>query len=528
MEKGFDTEEELDDIKSNPVDLTKLPVGEEVAHVENILPEVEHMNEEVKTKENISRIEQPTPIAIPMSIKDEIEPTSRVRMISQEYENGLKSYKVEVDHKFVQECYINDQEWDEGFRKFVGTNYPYTMSPKTSKLIAHLGTELKKQMYDNGFEIDPWKIEPEEEPYVLGVLRRVTVTDTIEPIIGYTDEIAKHLKAIKESDPSHTICSRSFFCGASVADKCLITRLHEYGVSTNHIATDWAADSIAIAALNFAVWNENLPAQEKYDIHIVKGDIPKELYGKDRTIVLQVADARHASKVDCDIPEAKFDALLVDNGLQYVGQDFAEELIGNVTSNRGSKGLYIGTLGLDSGIKVEIPKTYHLSQIVKSMITDLRKDYEKKATAEAPYAYPHKYKFEFDKENNNNVLITAVVSDGAARMYEWLGKLLLNDRERFIEVMDAVKSATELSKANKIVETTPFDYHQAMMRGIRKQGLLVKELEVPLEYEKFGWTKVGEDQYSNEKEIVDGGTMMRLCKLQDPLVLRRSRLYVSA
>lgn len=113
-------------------------------------------------------------------------------------------------------------------------------------------------------------------------------------------------------------------------------------------------------------------------------------------------------------------------------------------------------------------------------------------------------------------------------MYEWLGQLLLNDRSRFKEVMDAIKSATELSKANKIVETTPFDYHQAMMRGIKKNGLPVEELEAPLEYEKFGWTKTGEDQFSNGKEVVDGGTMMRLCKLQDPLVLRRSRLYVSA
>ncbi len=524
MEKGFDlnTETNLNGMENNPVDLTKLPVSEE----EKV--EMEEVMEDVLTNEAPLEAQEPIQIPIPTTLKDSNDPTSKVKMIAQEYEGGLKSFKLEVDPQFVQECYINDKEWDEGFRKFVGTNYPYTMSPKTSKLIAKLGTELKKQMFDNGFEIDRWKIDPEEEPYVLGVLRRVTVTDTIEPIIGYTDKMAEHLKGIKESDPSHTICVRSFFCGASVADKCLITRLHELGVSINHVATDLAADSIAIAALNLSVWNENLPAQERYDIHIVKGDVPRELYGKDRTIVLQVADARHASQVDSNISEAKFDALLVDNGLQYVGQDFAEELISNVALNRGSKGLYIGTLGLDSGIKVQIPKTYHLSQILKSMVSDLRKDYAKKATSQAPYEYPHKYRFEEDKENNNNVLITAVVSDGAARMYEWLGQLLLNDRSRFKEVMDAIKSATELSKANKIVETTPFDYHQAMMRGIKKNGLSVEELEAPLEYEKFGWTKTGEDQFSNGKEVVDGGTMMRLCKLQDPLVLRRSRLYVSA
>jgi len=49
-----------------------------------------------------------------------------------------------------------------------------------------------------------------------------------------------------------------------------------------------------------------------------------------------------------------------------------------------------------------------------------------------------------------------------------------------------------------------------------------------LEYESFGWKKIGSDLYENGEEKVDGGTMMRICKEQDPLVLRRSRILVKA
>ncbi len=471
--------------------------------------------------------EEPKDIPLPTSttVRDKEEKQGKVRLTSCEFGGGLTSFRLEVDPQFVQECYIHDKEWDEGFRKFVGPNYPYTMSPKTSQAIATLGTELKKRMFDSGFEIDPWKIEPEEEPYVLGVLRRVTVTDTIEPIIGYTDHMAKHLMSIKEKDPNHVLSVRSFFCGASVADKSLITRLYELGATANLVATDLAADSIAIAALNFSVWNELLPEQDRYEIHIVKGDIPSELYGRDRTIVLQVEDARTASRTDSRVAQPKYDALLLDNGLQYIKPDFTRELIENVVKNMGVNGLYVGALGLDAGIKVDIPKSYHIPQIAKSFFTDLRKDYARKGTSKAPYEYPHKYRFSNDPEKNL-ITISGVISDGAARMYTWLGQLLLKDRAKFKEVMDAIKSATELSKANKIVETTPFDYHQVMVEAMRSAGLEVEELEVPLDYESFGWKKVGDDLYTNGKETVDGGTMMRLCRLEDPLVLRRSRLYV--
>ncbi len=69
------------------------------------------------------------------------------------------------------------------------------------------------------------------------------------------------------------------------------------GVFANLLATDMSADSIAIGgALNFKVWNQLLPEQNQYEIHIVNGDVPPELI-KDKTIILQVGDAITESKM---------------------------------------------------------------------------------------------------------------------------------------------------------------------------------------------------------------------------------------
>lgn len=446
-----------------------------------------------------------------------------VSLTERIFEDGNRSYLLDVNPRFVQECYVNDQKWDQEFRKNIGPDYPYTMSPKTTKLIAALSSDVKTLMSKAGFEIDPWKVGSEEEPYVMGVLRRVMVTDTIEPIIGYTDEIVRYLREIKQKNPDQIPSVRSFFCGAAVADKCLIARMHESGFTGNLISTDKAADSVAIASLNLTVWNELLPEKDKYDIHLVRGDIPEELYSRDKTIVLQVADAMSAAERD-SVVDPSFDALLIDNGLQYMSKDFTNKLVANVLPNSGSEGLYIGTLGLDSNIKVDIPKTYHITQILRSFTADLRKLYKKKMKFNAPYDYPHKYSFDVSKEGL--ITIDKVVSDGAARMYMWLRKLLINDTKMFKEVMDSIKSATELSRANNAVETNPFDYHQAMLDSINSSGLSYEEIERPLNYEDYGWKKIGEDLYEKNNEKVDGGTMMRLCRIEDPLVLRRSRIKV--
>lgn len=447
-----------------------------------------------------------------------------VKLELNEYESGLKSYLVKVNPQFIQECYTHDIKWEEDFRKNIGPKYPYTMSPKTTQLIANASTEFKKEMSKSGFEINPWKISSDEEPYVMGVLRKIMIPDTVESIIDYTDHMSNHLKELKEKDPSFIPSIRSYFCGAGVADKCLMTRLYELGITGNLIATDIAADSIAVAALNFSVWNELLPENDRYEIHIVKGSVPTELYTRDRTVIFQVEDALLASEEDSKLP-IKYDALVLDNGLQYVSKEFTRELTSNFVNNIGKDGLYIGTQGLDSDIKVEISKLHHFSQILKSKIVDLRKDYAKKGTFKAPYGYPHKYSFSVNKDSGL-ILIDKVVSDCAARTYTWSGKLLSSDIKRFREIIDAMGSATELSRANKVVETTPFDYHNEMIATITSKNLTVEEKERPLNYEDFGWQKINGDLYSNGKETVDGGTMMRLCKEQDPLVLRISRILI--
>jgi len=439
------------------------------------------------------------------------------------FDSGYKSFIVKVTPSFVQLCSEYDKSWDDDFRTNIGPTYPYTMSPKTSEMIAEVSTDLKQKMAVLGFQIDPWKISTADGPYVMGVLRRVMVPDTIEPIIGYTDELAEHLYNIRK-DYSKIPSIRSYFCGAGVADKCLITRLLEKGVTANLIATDIAADSIAVALLNFSVWNDLLPENQKYEIHIVNGFIPEELYQRDRTIVLQVEDAVDASIREID-KNVTFDALLLDNGLTYVNKEFTSTLITNTMNNIGPFGMYIGALGLDSQIKVEISPLLHLKWIILSKFFDLPIHFAKLSNDEAPYPYPHKYHYLIDGKSQI-IKISGVISDGAARTYNWLGNLLINNPGRFIQVMKAIKSATNLSKANKVVITTPFEYHNVIVNIINSHGFVSEVYEKPLEYERFGWEKMSEDLYRKNGIIIDGLKMLRLCKEQDPLVLRRSRILV--
>lgn len=452
------------------------------------------------------------------------EKDNMVNLVVEKYKDGLSSYRIEINPEFVQECYTHDRAWDEEYKKFVAHDYPYTMSPQTTRLIASVSTELKEKMMEAGFHLESWMKFSESEPYVMGVLRRVMVTDTIEPIIGYTDEMAVHLADLKAESPDKLLHIRSFFSGASVADKSLIARLYQMGVSANLLATDLSADSIAVGALNFEVWNQMLPEQDRYEIHIVNGDAPEELLEKDKTIILQIGDAITASKKD-SFNSTKFDALIVDNGFQYIDKSATEEIVSNVLQNKGERGLYIGTLGLDSEIRVNISPVTHLKEILKASVgKDLSGEYSKRYFPHIPYNYLHRYRFSVDE--NNQILIDKVSSDGSARMYTWLAHLLKTDRKMFSEVLKAIKSATDLSKINMEVETTPFDYHQAMLDAVDKNNMVAEVLESPLNYEDFGFTKVSKDIYSGPEGEVDGATMLRMCKHQDPLVLRRSRVLV--
>lgn len=441
------------------------------------------------------------------------------------YEDGLKSYSLTLSSKFLDSCDIYDREWDETYRKFVASEFPYTMSPKTTKMIATLSTFLKRKMETKGFHIDPWRVDSAEEPYVVNVLSKVMATEPIEPIIHYTKEVALHVKSLRKKKPNSPVFARSFFSGACVADKCLLASLYEMGEYVNLISSDASADSVAIGALNLEVWNQNLPEGDRYDIFIVNGKIPKELLLKERTIILQVCEAMKASKEDSLIL-LKYDILMVDNGLQYVTQNYTEELIGNCLCNVRDNGLYIAVLGSDAGIKVEFSTFFHLVNILKAIfVKDLRKSFLRDYEFKSPYGVSHKYIFQ--KKDDGTILITGMKTDGTARMYNWLAYLILYDRKKLPEVMKAIKASTELSRANYSVETSPFDYHQSIINAVKGKGMNFTEIAKPLNYEDFGWEKVRDDEYRQGGDIVDGGTMMEMCKTVDPLVIRISRIYVN-
>lgn len=441
------------------------------------------------------------------------------------YEGGLKSYSLKLSSKFLDSCDIYDREWDETYRKFVASEFPYTMSPKTTKMIAALSTFLKRKMESKGFHIDPWRVDSAEEPYVVNVLSKVMATEPIEPIIHYTKEVALHIKSLREKTENAPIVARSFFSGACVADKCLLASLYNMGEYVNLITSDASADSIAIGALNLEVWNQNLPEGQRYEIYIVNGKIPKELLTKERTVILQVFEAMKASKED-SLLSLKYDVLMIDNGLQYVTQNYTEELVANCLENINDKGLYIAVLGSDAGIKVEFSTSFHILNILKAIfVKDLRKSFVKDYEFTSPYGVSHKYIFE--KKDDGTILITGMKTEGTARMYNWLAYLILHDRKRLQEVMKAIKSSTELSRANYSVETSPFDYHQSIIKAIKSKEKNFIEIAKPLNFEDFGWEKVKDDEYRKGEEIVDGGTMMEMCKMIDPLVIRISRIYVN-
>jgi hypothetical protein len=302
------------------------------------------------------------------------------------------------------------------------------------------------------------------------------------------------------------------------------------------ISTDISAESTAIAALNLSVWNELLPAQERYDIRIVKGEIPKSLYSQPRTIILQVEDARAASR-DESKNAPSYDALLLDNGLPYVEAAFGADLVTNVSKNMGKDGLYIATLGLDAKIKVEIDTAFHLQNILKSFVFDIGKD-RRIGKFTAPYDYPHYYGFKvYDttekdestgetKTVKGNILINKVLSRGAGKTYNWLGTLLRTDFGKFKEVMGAIKSATSLSRAKNAVVTTPFESHIAIVQALKNQNYQIDEIEKPLEFEKFGWKQTAEDSYAKNGQTVNASELMELCRQEDPLVLRKTILEI--
>ena len=433
-------------------------------------------------------------------------------------------FMVKIHQTFTDACMEYDRQWDMDFKKHIAENYPYTMSPETTQLIATGSEFIKNNMASFGFTVNPWDTgRMEREPYVLGVLRRVCVTDTIEPIFDNTDKMANYLHQIANNDKERILQIRSFFTGAGVAEKCLISRLHTKGLRNfNLITTDNSAESIAVAALNLQLWNSSLKPEDQYAIKIVDGDIPKDLYYSNRTIILQVGDALQCSQNDIKA-KPMFDALLLDNGLPYLDRHYGNDLLLSVCKNMGNDGLIVAALGLDANIKVEIDTTYHLSMIFKALRTDLRKD-PRINSFQAPYDYPHYY--EFISKEDGSILIKKVVSDGAGRTYNWLALLLRTNPGKLVKILKTIKSATELSRVKDAVITTPFETHMQFVNHLLSQDLIFEEIEKPLEYEKLGWSRSGEDLFVQGERVVNTKELMDICREDDPLVLRKSIIKI--
>lgn len=434
------------------------------------------------------------------------------------------TFHVVISNKLLRTCLEADRIWDIDFRKFIASEYPYTMSPETTKYIAQATESIKFSMSQYGFQINSWdKGYMGHEPYVMGVLRRVCVPDTFEPIFDNTDKMICFLEELAKNVPNRMFHIRSFFTGAAVAEKCLLSRLVAKGLKDiNLITTDNSAESVAVAALNLEVWNQTLPNEDRYSIHIVNGKIPIPLFTANRTIVLQIGDALQCSIEDCQV-NPKYDALLLDNGLPYLRLEYGVQIIKNVVRNKGRDGLIIAALGLDANIKVEISTITHMKNIAKALKSDTRED-PRIGVFQAPYNYPHYYDYVVSEDGN--ILINQVISDGSGRMYNWLAYLVKTNIRKLFKILEAIKSATELSRVKNAVITTPFDSHCSMIKLLETNNIKYTELEKPLDYEKFGWIKMDDDQFLKEGRSIKGEEMMKLCRVEDRLVLRKSIIRI--
>ena len=58
------------------------------------------------------------------------------------------------------------------------------------------------------------------------------------------------------------------------------------------------------------------------------------------------------------------------------------------------------------------------------------------------------------------------------------------------------------------------------------QDLIFEEIEKPLEYEKLGWSRSGEDLFVQGERVVNTKELMDICREDDPLVLRKSIIKI--
>jgi hypothetical protein len=439
---------------------------------------------------------------------------------------GVYQFHVNKDRLVSIQSY--DNEWNSEFLSHVSASYPYTMSPETSKIVSEIAQEISGYLRTQTDEHQTWSVNSDRGNYYDKLLNRVSIPDTIDPIVYNIDSIVDYLAKIN----SRGFLIRSFFAGAGIAEKSLLARIHQAHISdTTLITTDFSLAAVSYAIANFQVWNQQLPASEQYNVFCVMGcKIPSELFERSNTVIFQIADARLAATQErLSYPNIKYDVLLLDNGLPYVPTETAEVIFENALHHIGKDGLFIATLGLDEKIYVDINLLYQIGQILMSLFgVNLNELYAKKCKLSTPYNYHHFYDFRI--LDDDQIVIDKVVSGGAAKIYSWIGSLIRRGQFRLAaKVVNTIKQATKLSTAKDNILTTPWKSHLQLESIINKFNLPYQILVDPLTPEVYGWYY--DKEYSvfrnSEGQVIDKARANNYFRLIDPVVLRMTQIWVS-
>lgn len=442
-------------------------------------------------------------------------------------------WMVTLEQDIVKECNDLDKKWIDGkfgFGQNIASDFPYVMAPETSEIVFAKAENLGEMMKSFGIDIKPWDVKGDDTPYTLKLLHRDKVPDTFKPIFWNTDRIAEHLSQI-ETKKDMPLMVRSIGTGSGVAEKCLLARLYdEYGITDmNLISTDLAETSIAAAAVNISLWNETLPESEKYRVYVVNGEIPADMYKLNRVVILQIADAKDAMAWEKN-KGIGYDALSLDNVLPYLSHELNDKILESVISNKGDSGLYLTSLGLDQGIKVSLDKAFQYKEILnpfKNLMKGYMKAYEKNGSLPIHNGYWHTYGFHI--RNDKSFLIDRVLSEGSAKMFTWIRKLIYHGQfETMGKVTASINKATSLSSAKEEVQSPPFESYIRYLKILQEEGLLVDAIEAPLYPEKFGYQLVDSKDfvYKKDEKTYTYQEVMEECRTKDPVVLRGSSLYI--
>ena len=95
--------------------------------------------------------------------------------------NGVYQFDVNQDRLASIQSY--DNEWNREFLSHVSAIYPYTMSPESSKIVSEVAQEISRYLKTQTDNHQTWSVYADSGNYYDKLLNRVSIPDTIEPII---------------------------------------------------------------------------------------------------------------------------------------------------------------------------------------------------------------------------------------------------------------------------------------------------------------------------------------------------------